>query len=148
MYLLATKDQLRKVPEGFPVNHLDVERLLGNWRWLCPNKMRLVARGAFGDLFLCDEEGQVFWLDVGGGVITKLTDSQSRFQACLKVDELREHWFGERDEWGAATRGFVPDPDQCIAFTHPLVFKGSGTGNTIYLVDLYEGVSFLGDLHR
>src|SRR5579864_7151824 len=65
MYILIGKDRLKKVEGDFPVSHLDVDRLLANWRWLCPAKMHLLARNAFGDLFLGDEGGRVHWLDVG-----------------------------------------------------------------------------------
>jgi|SRR5580700_5730691 hypothetical protein len=148
MYILIGKDRLKKVEGDFPVSHLDVDRLLANWRWLFPAKMQLVARNAFGDLFLCDEAGHVHWLDVGVGKLEKLTDSEEQFRACLQAEEFRERWLVEADEREAALRGLVPDANQCIAFAIPLVFKEGGKGNTPYIIDLYEGVSFLGDLHH
>lgn len=39
------------------VDHLDVDLILVEWRWLCPQRVELVARNAFGDLFLSDEVG-------------------------------------------------------------------------------------------
>ena len=51
--------------DNFAVADLDVERLLSEWRWLCPDEMKLVARNVYGDLFLRDKDGGVFWLDVG-----------------------------------------------------------------------------------
>ena len=51
----------------FDVAHLSVERLLENWRWLCPEPVILHARNAFGDLFLQKESGRVFKLDVSVG---------------------------------------------------------------------------------
>jgi len=48
----------------FLVDHLDVNRLLREWRWLCPQPLELVARSAFGDLFLGDEAGKIFKLDI------------------------------------------------------------------------------------
>ena len=45
----------------FGVENLDVDVLLSNWRWLCPNPVTLLARNAFGDLFLRDNAGSVFW---------------------------------------------------------------------------------------
>ncbi len=63
----------------FAVDHLDVERLLVDWRWLCPKRMALVARNAFADLFLQDELGGVFRLDVAVGKLTKVADSAAQF---------------------------------------------------------------------
>jgi hypothetical protein len=148
MYILIGKGRVKKVDGDFPVRHLDVDRLLAEWRWLCPAKMQLIARNAFGDLFLCDEGGHVHWLDVGAGRLEKLTDSEEQFHACLQVEEFRERWFGEVAEENAANRGLVPNTNQCIAFAVPIVFKEGGKDNKPYIIDLYEGVSFLGDLHQ
>lgn len=36
---------------------------------------------------------------------------------------------------------------QCIGFGVPAVFAEGGTPETAYIADIYEHVSFLGDLH-
>jgi hypothetical protein len=46
---------------------LDTERLLAEWRWLCPQSLTVIERNAFGDLFLRDEAGRVYMLNVGSG---------------------------------------------------------------------------------
>jgi len=51
----------------FGVDHLDVERLLARWRWLCSKPMALIARNAYADLFLRDESGEIYELDVAVG---------------------------------------------------------------------------------
>jgi hypothetical protein len=148
MYVLSEENKLKRVDEGFPVSHLDVERLLVAWRWLCPQKLSLIARNAFGDLFLRDEAGGLYWLDVSGGQLSKVADSEAEFRARALTRELRELWFVETDEEHGALRGLIPNADQCIAFTTPIMFKEASRGNRPYLVDLYEAVSFLGDLHQ
>jgi hypothetical protein len=47
----------------FAVAGLETERLLAEWRWLCPSPVSLVARNVFGELFLQDETGSVVWLN-------------------------------------------------------------------------------------
>jgi len=44
-------------------------------------------------------------------------------------------------------KGLAPDNTQCIGFSVPLVFAESGSPDTPYVADLYEHVSFLGDLN-
>jgi hypothetical protein len=129
------------------VDHLDVERLLGDWRWLCPQKMELVARTAFGDLFLRDGTGAVFWLNAAEGRLTKVSGSEVEFRDALETAEKRKEWFAEADVDADAKRGLNPTPAQCIGFSIPVVFAESGA-STPYIADLYEYVSFLGDLHR
>ena len=132
--------------DWFAVNHLDVERLLADWRWLCPNRMSLVARDAFGDLFLRDESGQIHRLDVAVAKLLKIAESEAQFRE-LAINK-RDEWFAQTDEDAAAAKGLKPDHTQCIGFSVPLVFREGGGPDTAYVADLYEHVSFLGDLNR
>ena len=132
----------------FLVDHLDVERLLAEWRWLCPQPMALVARNSFGDLFLRDQEDRVFKLDVAAGRMTRIAESMKEFCEQGRTEKRREEWFLESDELAAAKRGLTPNRDQCIGFKTPLVFAESGSLGDAFVADLYEQVSFLGTLHR
>ena len=132
--------------DTFAVDHLNVERLLAEWRWLCPNAVSLVARDAFGNLFLRDEAGQVHLLDVAIGKLLQVADSEAQFHELATAK--REEWFAESDAAAGIARGLKPDDNQCIGFSTPLVFRESGSDQTAFIADLYEHVSFLGDLNR
>jgi len=132
----------------FLIDHLDVERLLGEWRWLCPQPMALVARTAFGDLFLRDEAGIIFKLDIAIGQLMQIAKSETEFRNLAHTKEQREEWFAERDESAAAAGGLNPGSEQCIAFKTPILFAEGGAPNNAYVASLYEQVAFLGDLHR
>lgn len=132
----------------FAIGDLDVERLLAEWRWLVPNLMTLLARNAFGDLFLRDDSGAVVWLDIAIGKVTTVADSEAQFRKLATTPEKREEWFAESDEQAAAARGLKPDTTQCIGFSVPIMFAESGSPDTAYVTDLYDHVSFLGDLNR
>lgn len=134
--------------QWFQVDHIEIDRLLSEWRWLCPNRFRLVARTAFGGLFLRDEQGAIFWLDSTGGKLSQVASSESEFRGLAETKEKRGEWFAEPDFEVAKERGLNPTPSQCIAFSIPIVFAESGSSNAPYVADLYEHVSFLGDLHR
>jgi hypothetical protein len=134
--------------DWFAVNHLDVERLLVEWRWLCKEPMALVAKNAFGDLFLRDKSGQIHWLDVAIGKLTRIADSEKQFRELARSRDKQEEWFAAADEKAAGARGLEPNEAQCIGFGVPLVFAEGGSRDTAYVADLYEHVSFLGDLTR
>jgi hypothetical protein len=134
--------------DWFAVDRLDVERLLVEWRWLCKGPMALVARNAFADLFLRDVSGHVYCLDVAIGKLMKVADSEAQFRELATTREKEEEWFAAADEKAALAKGLEPDTTQCIGFSVPLVFAESGSPDTPYVADLYEHVSFLGDLNR
>jgi hypothetical protein len=133
----------------FDVAHFSVERLLQGWRWLCPESFVLLARNAFGDLFLQKESGQVFKLDVSIGQLTEIAESEEQFRRLAGAEEKRQEWFAENDAATAAQKGLAPNSLQCIGFKTPLMFAESGSvPDNAYLADLYELVSFLGYLNQ
>ena len=132
----------------FSVQHIDVDKLLAEWRWLCPNQMTLVARNVFADLFLSDSAGKIFRLDVAAGKLTEVSESETQFRQMAETLEKREEWFAEADERTASARGLNPSADQCVGFAVPLAFAESGSKNESFIVDIYQQVGFLGDLHR
>lgn len=132
----------------FQVGHLDIDRLLAEWRWLYPNQARLVARNAFGDIFIADETGQIMRIDVAVGKLEVVAASEVQFREFAQNTENRESWFAESDEQRFSAKGLIPDKTQCIAFDIPLVFADSGKTGKPYIADVYEQVSFLGDVNR
>ena len=59
-----------------------------------------------------------------------------------------ESGFEKLAEQSAWARGLKPGATQCIGFSVPLIFAESGSPDTPYVADLYEHISFLGDLNR
>ena len=138
--------KLGLIERWFRLQHLDVEPLLTEWRWLCPGRVTLVARSAFADLFLAGDAGQVLRLDVSVGKLEKIAGLETEFRTLLEDPERREAWFGEKEERAFAEKGLVPNDSQGIGFNPPLVFAEKP--HEPYLVDIYEHVSFLGDLNQ
>jgi len=134
--------------DPFYVAHLDTERLLREWRWLCPGPVTLEARTAYGDLFLRDSAGQISLLDVAVGELRTFAASEADFRARWENYDVRREAFAEADEEAAAARGLAPNNLQCIAFTIPTALAESGQHSEPYLADIYECVAFLGDMHR
>ena len=103
----------------FQVDGLEIDRLLSDWRWLCPSPMTLVARNVFGDLFLQNEAGIVSWLDTATGKLSKVANFRSEFLEMASSDRKRRDWFVEEEAQSYAQRGLVPSPTQCIGFSVP-----------------------------
>ena len=82
----------------FLVGHLDVDRLLSEWRWLCPQSLALVARSAFENLFLRDETKKIFKLNITIGQMLEVATSETEFRELAYTEEKREQWFAESDE--------------------------------------------------
>lgn len=132
----------------FDVDGISVEKLLAQWRWLCPGDVRLVAVNPFGDLFLEDSHGTIVRLDTSTGRLEHLCNSLGQFQEGTESPEKRREWFVEDVALSLAEHGFRPSKGSCLGYKTPLGFReGTGSAANVYLADLYEYVSFLGDLH-
>jgi len=130
------------------VGHLEVDRFLSEWRWRCPQSLALVARNAFGGLFLRGEAGKIFKLDVAIGQLNEVAGSETEFGNLACTKQKREQWFAESDELAAMEPGLNPNQGQCVAFKTPVIFAEAGTPNNAFVGSLYEQVSFFGDLTR
>ena len=128
--------------------NFDSERLLREWRWLCPQPMTVIDRNAFGDLFLRDGSGRVHMLDVGSGQFLLIAESVTEFTERARTPEMQEQWFEESAVKAASERGLVADREHCIGFSTPVVFAEGGGLDSAYIADLYDHVSFLGDIHH
>ena len=96
------------MPNWWNIDGLEAEMPLVDWRWLCPQKLDLLARNALGDLFLRDEQGCVFLLDVSIGDSSKIAESEARFVELAHTEEKSEEWFLKSDERLYATRDWHP----------------------------------------
>lgn len=132
----------------FDVDCLSGERLLEEWRWLCPGKFRLIAVDAFADLFFEDSESAIMRLDTTIGRLDRIAGSSEEFVRLTQDSEHREKWLCEDVAVALSKQGFDPAKGKCIAYKTPIAFEGStGDAGNVYIADLYEYVSFLGDLH-
>jgi hypothetical protein len=100
----------------FEVDGLETERLLAEWHWLCPYRLSLVARNVFGDLFLRDQAGAVFWLNATVGKFSEASSSEAEFRKMAETSEKRKEWFLEPEMLACGKRGLNPGSSQCIGF--------------------------------
>lgn len=133
----------------FDIDGISSERLLQEWQWLTAGEFRLLAANAFGDLFLQDVQGKVHRLDVTGGTISAIAASPAGFREAAKDTANKKEWFLEELAELAERKGCSPGKGQCVGGKIPFVFKESANRpDNMYVADLYEYVSFMGDLHR
>jgi hypothetical protein len=133
----------------FDVDGISVERLLLEWKWLVPGEFGLLAVSAFGDLFLGDVRGDVHWLNITSGKISRIAHSEQEFRDSATELSKKKEWFLTDDVERAARNGYSPVKGQCLGSKIPRIFKEStDVRENLYVADLYAYVSFMGDLHQ
>jgi hypothetical protein len=133
----------------FDIEGFRLDKLLLEWKWLTTSDFDLVAVNLFGDLFLADADGVIHRLDITGGTLRAIAASADEFREAAQDLVRRRDWFLEELSEQAEQKGLSPMKGQCIGCKIPPVFKQSRNApNNFYVADLYEYVSFMGDLHN
>ena len=124
-----------------------LEGLLHEWKWMVQGEFDLLAVNPFGDLFLKAADGTVHQLDITGGTISSVAQTEIEFRGA--AEDRRGEWFLERLAEQARQKGCSPGKGQCVGYKIPPIFKESANApDNAYVADLYEFVSFMGDLHH
>ena len=72
---------------------VDLNSLLSDWRWLLPENLKPTVTTAFGDLFLCDEEVKVHFLDTLYGELKCVAGSKAEFEQLCEDRDFRRKYF-------------------------------------------------------
>jgi hypothetical protein len=75
------------------VSRLDTADLLQHWQWCVPATMRPIQMTKFGDWFLIDTDGSVYFLDLIEGDLTQIASSLAEYNTKKDIPELRSEWF-------------------------------------------------------
>lgn len=94
-------------------------------------------------------DGSVHHLDVTNAKVSAVARWASDFVQAASEPEKQRDWFLDDLSRQAAHKGCSPGKGQCVGYRIPVVFKESANAsNNLYVADLYEFASFMGDVHR
>lgn len=130
------------------IDHLPLESMLSDWRWLVPPEFTPVLMTAFGDVFLCDVSGAVHFLDSKSGTFEKVADSQGAFERLCEAPMHQRSWFSDfllaelRKTHGELAIG------ECYSCKTPLSLGGTLEVDNFERMDLAVHLSILGQIHQ
>jgi hypothetical protein len=131
-----------------PIDDLSATELLEDWAWLLPKPHELFALNNFGDMFLRNEAGGIYFLSLATGQVNRLAESSAEFQR-LGADKVnQEKWFllGLLTELERA--GMKIASGQCFGFKKPPSLGGEIELSNIEVSSLYPYVSLMGQIHQ
>jgi hypothetical protein len=141
--MLAVRDDLI-----VPLDGVDLQALLEFWRWLIPVSLRPLFATALGDLFLQDEEGAVWWLDVGAGTLETIAANNDQFQDSLRDSEKVSYWFGERFVDDLRASGLTLKPGECYSYLMPPITGGRYEPGNFRIHDVVTHFQVWGPIHE
>lgn len=127
----------------------DVARALDGWQWLGGLDGLLPwFSSPFGDQFLIDEQGGVWYLDLIEGSLTRTWDDRDACLATLETGDGLDTYLLAGLAEAAVGHGIVPGPDEVLAFTLPPVVGGQMNVGNLTTVPFVVGVDIAGQLHQ
>jgi len=101
-----------------------IEDALESWRWLVPSGKPLLAT-AFGDLFVRDESGAVWFLDIVGGTFERVAKSVAVWEKLLQDSDFLDRHFLPGFVMQLRETGAVLTQGECYVPRHEPVLGGS-----------------------
>jgi len=138
------------VPEHLTINigGLAFNSLLADWGWLIKPNLQPIMMTAFGDLFLRDETGRVFFLDLKWGQLKQVAESEEEFGGLCEDREQRRVWFiGFLVMELRKLRGNLT-ARQCYSCKIPMSLGGQLEAENFERSDLDVHYSILSQLHQ
>ena len=130
------------------ISHLSRNDILEDWRWMIGEDMNPVMVTSIGDVFLQSELGNIFWLDVGGGELTKVADSFDEFRSKLNDDEIANEWFMFNLVSQIKESGLELEDGKLFGYKKLPVIGGEYHSDNFELTDISIHFSLAGQIHR
>ena len=122
--------------------------LLDDWAWLLPDDAKPVLVTLWGDVFLCDAEGRIRYLDTCEATITEIADDAELFRAMLDSPPFVEQWFHPEEVELLRTDGLELGLGECFSYKHPPVLGGADDPDNIEVCDVAVHLSLSGQIHQ
>jgi hypothetical protein len=127
----------------------EVLKALEGWHWLpeVHGKQAWFA-SPFGDLFLLDDDGSVWYLDLVGGGCERVWDDVEACERDVSTSDGLDQYLLAGIAEAAADRGVLAGAQQVLTFTLPPVLGGEMTVENVGTVDFVVGVDIAGQIHE
>jgi hypothetical protein len=106
------------------ISKVDVDDILSCWMWKIAGMDSLVLISVIGDLFLCAQDGGVYWLQTGTADLSKVADDLQQFNQYLKEEEKIDEWFLPLLIKKLIDSGKVLKEDEVYSFKIPPILGG------------------------
>jgi hypothetical protein len=121
---------------------------LESWSWLDELGGTTPAlTNTFGDVFLQNQDGSFWFLDIVGGRLEHVWSDAATLQADINTPAAQAQYLMIRLAESADEAGLTPGEDQVLAFKVPPVLGGELATGNLELADFVMTVNLAGQIH-
>lgn len=129
-------------------NHISADKLIKDWSWLIGTDKKTILVSVIGDMFLTSDNGNVFWLNVGQGILEMIAVDEKEFETKLTDREKVNEWF----MIDLTTQLRLSDKKlkygQIYSYYKLPIIGGAYTVDNFAPLSIEEHFSYLGDIHK
>ena len=122
-------------------------RGLESWAWLELEGKTPLLSSLFGDVFLEDGDGAVWFLDSMEGTLERAFDSTAALNAQLATEDGQDEFLLAGLAFGAHARGLVLQDHEVYDFMPPLVLGGEAAVENLEASDFVVTMHIRGQIH-
>ena len=132
-----------------PLQHLDGERLVDDWRWLIGTSKQPILLSAIGDAFVQDQEdGAVYLLDTAAGSCTLVADDEQHLRELLNDPDWVTNHLAVHVVADFLRNGLRLEPGQVYSWKQPPALGGEYELANAEVSDIGVHFSVTGQIHR
>jgi len=102
----------------------------------------------FGDMFLCNDKGEIYFLDIIKGEANKIADSVAELEVLLLDKEVEASLFLTELLTELEREGITLAEGQCFSFRIPPVLGGKMESSNVEVCSISVHVSLVGQILR
>ncbi|MBI5537983.1 MAG: DUF1851 domain-containing protein [Deltaproteobacteria bacterium] len=103
-----------------PIEGLDTEELLAEWRWLVPRDLKPIHLSKFGNWFFVSDQGAVHLLCLIEGELKQIAVSVQEFARVKDLEDNRAEWYLDGFVEQCHAQGMELGPGECFGWLrHP-----------------------------
>ncbi|GAB5523140.1 MAG: hypothetical protein Roseis2KO_10120 [Roseivirga sp.] len=129
-------------------NHLDRLGLIESWAWLVGDDKLPILISSIGDMFLEDQKGRVYWLNVGEGTLKLIANNQEKFTIKLNDDDIANELFMFQLVTNILNSGLRLEPGKLFVYKQLPVIGGAYNAENFELTDIEVHFHLAGQIHE
>jgi hypothetical protein len=131
------------------IEHLDRERLLGDWRWLIGSSKQPILLSAIGDAFVQDDDdGTIHLLDTAAGTCQLVAANQAELRNLMSDSRWVTDHLAVEPVADFLANGLRLEPGQIYSWKHPPALGGEYAFENVATADIEVHFSITGHLHE
>ena len=128
------------------ISKIDLKDICSDWQWLLNNEYSPIMVTLSGDIFLCDTDNAIHWLDTGTGQLKKVAQNSNQFLSALEDIENIDNWLLASTVLDLIKSGLILEENQVYSYKQMPIINGDYSLTNFDATDMSVHFSMTGQI--